>query len=372
MKNRQYRYLLLTLFLFFVGSAAYAQAISEAANHPPGTKDQLRVGVAGNEPFVFGDAEKPYGIAIDIWQDLASEHGWTYDYKWFGTVQSALLALQNGELDLVVGPISITSDRAAKVNFSQPYYQSSIAIVSRADSAGIWSRIEPFFSMKLLIAVGVLMCILAIVGTLLWFAEHNESSDQFPRDPVKGIGNGMWLAIVTMSTTGYGDIAPATVKGRIIAAVWMVVSIIFATSMVAGIASSLTLSGLDTSIIKNAEELNRRRSATIVGSPVVEFLQEYKAVVVQTDNMEAAITQLENKQVDAVVYDRPQLMYFLKQADNADLYLEKAEYDKQGYGFAFPLDSSLVYHVNRILLKLAEDEKVQAIIERYLGDENAT
>jgi polar amino acid transport system substrate-binding protein len=371
MNKYRYSRALCALALFIVGTVAYAQVDSRTAQYPPGIEAPLRVGVAGNEPFVFADVEKPHGIAIDIWQDLASEHDWAYDYKTFDTVQSALLALLNGELDLVVGPISITSDRVAQMSFSQPYYQSSIAIVSRVDSKGIWSRIAPFFSLKLFVAIAVLICILAVVGTLLWLAERKESPEQFPQDPIRGVGSGMWLAIVTMSTTGYGDMAPTTVKGRVIAAVWMVVSIIFATSMVAGIASSLTLSGLDTSIIKNADELNRRKAATIAGSPVLEFLQEYKAIIVQDDNLSEAITALENRQVDAVVYDRPQLMYYLKEAANAELYLAKAEYDKQGYGFAFPLGSNLVYHVNRTLLELAEDKKVQAIIEVYLGDENA-
>ncbi|NEN22378.1 transporter substrate-binding domain-containing protein [Cryomorpha ignava] len=334
---------------------------SAAASQP------LKVGIAGNEPFVFNDLDNPRGIAIEIWEDLANEKEWTFKYVPFNTVNAALTALQNKELDLVVGPISITSDRVTKMSFSQPYYQSSLSIASRADGKGLWSRIKPFFSFSLLVAVGIFVFILAIVGTLFWLAEHKASPEQFPKDPVKGIGNGMWLAIVTMSTTGYGDMAPITLRGRIIAGIWMVVTIIFATSMVAGIASTLTLSGLGTSTIRNAEELSTKKAATIAGSPAVAFLKEYSATVIQTSNLDEAMNKLKNKTVDAVVYDQPQLMYFLKVNNDENLYIAKAEYYKQGYGFAFPLTSPLVYDVNRTLLRLAEEHVVQEIIDEYLG-----
>ena len=332
------------------------------------TKGILRVGITGSAPFVFDDPENPDGIAIEIWQSIAKEHDWKYQYKSFDEVNSALNALTNNELDVVVGPISITSDRVERMSFSQPYYQSSISIVSRADRPGIWQRIKPFFSFKLLIAVGVFVLILAIVGTLLWLAEHKASPDQFPQDPIKGIGNGMWLAIVTMSTTGYGDMAPITLRGRIIAGTWMVVTIIFATSMVAGIASTLTLSGMGSSTIKNVEELSGKKVATLKGAPSLGFLKTHKAKSIQTNDIEDAFNKLKNREVEAVVYDRPQLLYYITEHPEQDLYIAKAEYYKQGYGFALPLNDTLVYDVNLTLLKLAEEHIVQDVIDEYLSE----
>ena len=83
----------------------------------------------------------------------------------------------------------------------------------------LWGRIQPFFSKRLLYATGVFVFILACVGTLLWLAERKDN-EQFPTSPARGIGNGMWCAISTMTTTGYGDIAPVTLAGRIIACGW--------------------------------------------------------------------------------------------------------------------------------------------------------
>lgn len=330
------------------------------------TLNELVVGVAGTEPFVFGKNSSARGIAIEIWEDMADKKSWDYKYKIFETVEDALYALKKDELDVVVGPISITSQRLEYMRFSQPFYNSSLAIVSRVDELSLWQKVKPLFSIKLLLAVGIFLIILAIVGTLLWLAERKASPDQFPAKAVDGIGTGMWLAIVTMSTTGYGDKAPITLSGRIIAGSWMIISIIFATSMVAGIASTLTLTSMGTSTVANVEQLSGRKVATIASSPSEAFLKEYKAKVTGTVNLKEAMKKLENKDVDAVVYDRPQLLYYMKNHKDEELFIAKAEYYKQGYGFAFPINSELIFDANRALLELAEAHETENIVHYYL------
>ena len=362
-KTCQSKFIVLLSFIF-LGSISQLQAQPKNGTT---SKDTLIVGLAGSEPFIFENNSDEKGIVLEIWETLASKEDWIYKYKRFKTVDAALLALEKNEVDLIAGPISITSKRLEKIKFSQPFYNSSLTIASRNDKLDIWQKIKPFFSIKLLMAVLIFLIILAIVGTLLWYAERKKSPDQFPSDPLNGIGTGMWLAIVTMSTTGYGDKAPITVAGRIIAGSWMVISIIFATSMVAGIASTLTLKSLGTSTITNIEQLKGKKVATISGSPSEVFLNEYQTKIVRVDNLEDAITKLKNKDVEAVVYDKAQLLYYLNSHHEDDLHMAKAQYYKLGYGFAFPLNSTLTYDVNRGLLELAEDQKIKNYLDTYLG-----
>lgn len=355
-----YTYAIILLIInFYPSTFALAQTEISSA-------DTLVVGIAGSEPFVFKKGLEKKGIAVDIWEDLAIKKNWNYSYQYFDNVESALSELTKGSVDLVVGPISITSSRLENIRFSQPFYNSSLAIISSSDQLTLWQKIKPFFSFKLILAVAIFLMILAIVGSLLWLAERKNSPDQFPQDPVNGIGNGMWLAVVTMSTVGYGDKAPVTLWGRIITGTWIIVSIIFATSMVAGIASTLTINSLGTSTIINIEQLANKKATTLTGSPSVLFLKENKAKVIDSNTLEDAVNRLRSKEVEAVVYDRPQLLYYLKQNQTDNLYIAKAEYYKQGYGFAFPINSNLVYEVNRALLELSENLKTEKIVEEYL------
>lgn len=241
--------------------------------------------------------------------------------------------------------------------------------MSRADDPSFFDRIAPLFTINLLYALLVFLFILGIVGTLLWLAERKASPEQFPHEPVKGIANGMWCAIVTMSTTGYGDIAPVTLMGRIVAGTWMIVSILFATTMVAGIASSLTLSGLGKNTISSAEEFQNKKIAVLKNSPSVEFVKSYNGKTVLVQNLAEAHNLLKDKDVQGVVFDRPQLEYFLQQNKDKELTISVAEYLKQGYGFAFPLHSDRVSEFNVELLKFKEEGVLRDITAEWLGKE---
>lgn len=322
------------------------------------------VGVAGSEPFVKDDS----GVSLEIWKRLMDKLGIQYQTKRYDDVPQALQALKEGKINAVAGPISITSERAENAKFSQPYFESGLSILSLKSNDSLWSKIAPFFSKRFFIALCVFLFILAIVGTLMWLTERKSNTEQFPMEPTKGIANGMWCAIVTMTTTGYGDIAPGTFWGRFVAGTWMVISLIFTTSMIAGIASVLTLSSIGSSTINNSEGLSGKSIGVVPGSPAELFVKEFGGRTVAIENVKDGFNKLSQNGVDAVVYDRPQLLYFLLQHPNKDLALSETEYDRLGYGFAFPLDYNKMHIVDENLLELEESGVVDRIVQKWLGE----
>jgi polar amino acid transport system substrate-binding protein len=269
----------------------------------------------------------------------------------------------------VIGPVSITADRARHARFSQPYFQSSLSILSRTESPSLWGRVAPFFNAAFYYAVGVLLFVLALVGTMVWLAERGAADTQFPREPRRGIANGIWFAIVTMSTVGYGDLAPKTRLGRTVTGLWIVISVITASSLVAGIASTLTLTGLRNSSIATAEQLSGRTVAVLANSPGEDFARRYGAQLREVETLREAYELLSRRAVDAVVFDRPQLLYFLQQQRGAALAVSSAEYVRQNYGFALPLSSELVHPMNVNLLQLSESGRVARIVRAWLGEQ---
>jgi voltage-gated potassium channel len=65
-------------------------------------------------------------------------------------------------------------------------------------------------------------------GVLIWALDHSE----YPN-----IWVGMWWALQTVTTVGYGDVSPANPSGRIIAAFVMLYGVAFVTIFVAAITS---------------------------------------------------------------------------------------------------------------------------------------
>jgi len=59
-----------------------------------------------------------------------------------------------------------------------------------------------------------------IASCLLFFAEHNAQPKSFSSIPAT-----IWWAVVTLTTTGYGDMAPITTLGKILAGTIMLTGV---------------------------------------------------------------------------------------------------------------------------------------------------
>lgn len=72
-----------------------------------------------------------------------------------------------------------------------------------------------------------------------------------------GFWSGVWWALVTATTVGYGDISPATVEGRIVAAILMFVGIGLVGTLAASIAAHFVGQQENTELVAIQERLVR-------------------------------------------------------------------------------------------------------------------
>lgn len=78
------------------------------------------------------------------------------------------------------------------------------------------------------IIASVTVSMTVIGGVLIHFTDKKT----FPN-----IGDGMWWAVQTVTTVGYGDLVPASTVGRLVATIVMLVGISFLAVITAAIAS---------------------------------------------------------------------------------------------------------------------------------------
>ena len=332
--------------------------------------NQLKVGFSGSAPFVIKSGDHISGISLEIWRRVAEDNNLSYDLIPQATPKAGIEAVDEGSIDVLVGPISITSRRLAiaGIDFTQPYFLSKEGILLPLKAPSLFSRIQVFFGWAVISSVLVLISVLLVVGSLIWLAERRTNSEQFPRDWLPGISSGMWFALVTLTTVGYGDKAPITRTGRGITGAWMVISLIAVSSLTASLASAFTLflSGATEAAIDSPQQLSGRRVAVVEGTDGMELAENREMRVVPAPSLDSAVQLVLDRKADALIFDRHSLRYHLKQ--NPDLAVRIAPFTlaDETYGFVLGPNSKLRTRMGVSILKLQQSGEAEAITNKFL------
>ncbi len=326
----------------------------------------FRVATTITPPFVIQDEDGTLsGIDVELWNRVADRLGATTEWN-VTTLQGALDAVRGGEADAAIAALTISREREATLDFTHAYFNSGLGIAvssENAASSGLLALIGGLFSLAFLQAVGALALVLLISGLLMWLFERKANAAQFPPG-VKGLGDGFWWSAVTMTTVGYGDKAPVTFAGRLVALVWMFTSIIIIAAFTGGIASAITVGALDGKV-RGPEDLPGVRVVAPRGTTAVEYLQANGVRPNEADSVEDALAMLAQGETDAVVYDAPVLQSLAR--DRSDIIVLEATFAPQSYGMALNQGDERREAINRAILTETSDAGWRELIERYLG-----
>ncbi len=330
-------------------------------------QETLVVGTKVVAPFVMKTKTGEWtGISIDLWKEIASALGLSYEFKELD-LQGILAGVADGSLDAAVAALTVTSEREELFDFTHPFYTSGLGIaVSGQKGSPWWSVLRKFLSLAFFKVVTTLALVLLGVGALVWWFERKRNPAQFGRGTARGVGSGFWWSAVTMTTVGYGDKAPVTPAGRLVALIWMFVSIIVISTFTAAITSSLTVSKLGTAV-QGPQDLVNVRVGSIPNTTSAAYLVEARISFQQFSSAEEGLEALGRGKVDAFVYDAPVLRYLVNKDYPGILTVLSQTFEKQNYGFALPHGSPLRESVNRVLLKKVRGSAWQDLLYRYLG-----
>lgn len=327
--------------------AAWAEDGAQGAEPTAGRV--LVVGTRNVPPFAIHRADGTWeGLAIVLWEELAKQLGLRYRYVEY-SLPDLLAGVRTGTVDVAAAALTITSEREARFDFSHAFLSSGLGIaVSDKDTSWV-SSIERLLSGPFFRVVGGLLGLLLGIGCLVWLFEHRRNP-QFGKG-LAGIGAGVWWSAVTMTTVGYGDKAPVTLGGRVVAVIWMFTSVIVISSFTAAIATALTVATLD-SRIQGVDDLSRARTATVANSTSAAFLDARHISYRPVPDVGAALAALDAGEIDAVVYDAPALLYRTRHDYAGRIAVLPETFARQDYGIAMPTDSPLRESINQHLPSL--------------------
>lgn len=356
--------------LLFCAVAASLLVVPQAAAQAPGSK--LRVVTRNLEPFSFEKDGRRVGFAAELWEQLAREAKLEYEVQVVGTAQEIIDAVRNKTADAGVGAISVTAKREEVIDFSQPFYESGLQVLVSASTGSfadnIFSLVRSLFSLELIGAFLLLIVTMLVISHLVWRYEHKVNSDQWPADYKAGLWESFWWTLSTLLVGGADNKGPVGVGGRIVAIVWMLLSIVLVSLLTASFTTTLTINTLKGDI-NGPEDLPGRKVATVKGSTAESWLNARNAKVTAWATVAECITALKDGGVQAVVYDAPVLQYEAAKLHDDKLQMVGPVFERQSYAFALQQDSSLREPLNQALLKLSEQGFGNELRKKYFGEE---
>ena len=321
-------------------------------------------------PFVTEENGELGGFSIELWKNIAQELNIKSDFKKTQSVADLLNAVKSKQTDVGISAISVTAQREQDFDFSQPIFDSGLQILVRSQGhqSSIGRLVDSLFTPAFFQLLGIMVLIVLIPAHIIWLVERNhsggflENSAYFP-----GIFKACWWAAGTLATQA--EEMPKSPWGRVMAVIWMFISVVFIAYFTATVTTSLTVEQLQSNI-KGPQDLAGKRVATIVGSTSANYLKQQKIEASEFKQIDEAYTALNNTNVDAVVFDAPILLYYAAHDGKGKVQVVGSIFRKESYAIALPNGSPYRKLINNALLSLQEKGTYQDIYDKWFSNRN--
>jgi polar amino acid transport system substrate-binding protein len=351
--------------LIFFGTC-YAQT-PDKPNIDPLPQRELVLGTKEAPPFAMKGADGNWqGISIELWRRVADELHLQYRFAEEATVQGLIEGTANGKFDIAVAALTVTAARARILDFTQPFYLTGLSIAVPAGAEPSWLPvIRTMTSFGFAQAIMALVGLAVSVGFLIWLFERRHNED-FSGGLVKGVSSGVWWSTVAMTQRSTGSLGPRTLPGRILAIVWMIVSIVTIAVFTASVTSVLTIKHLQ-GAVHGVGDLSAVRVGVVAGTSSEDTLSRLRITFKKFATLTEGLDALRVHKLDAFVYDKPLLAWTIRQNFSSSIELIDATFDPQEYAFAVPSNSPLRKPIDVAILEAKHSDWWEQTIARYLG-----
>jgi ABC-type amino acid transport substrate-binding protein len=369
----------LLLGLVCLGSLAQPPAFSAAA--PAALETPLRVGaVADSPPCSQRNSVRWQGLAIDLWQEVASLEQLPHRISAWPSTAALLAATARGEVDVAVGCINISPERLRRFNFSLPFQEDGLAVMvarTRLDlSRAFFSSL---FGRDLILLLGGFLSATALLSLLTWWLEHYSS-----RPETRSLGRRRsFMLLFQILTVGPGSNTVATsCRGNGLVIVAYLVRIVSASLLVGyltvtvnreaqerlslGMRSLADLDGLRVAVRPGtvSEALLRERNASAAAGVAPIRIVPFTALA-------EGRQLLAQRRADAVLADSQQLRWLIRNQPRdrfvARLALQGIRPESQAFAFSPKLAGPVQARIDLAISRLKREGVVTRLREQALG-----
>jgi len=358
-------FFLANIALFSCNSPLAAQPASSGASQS--NAPVLRVLARNIEPFCFEKDGRRTGFAVELWAEISKAAGFAYEMRDEESAQALVDALAAKRGDVALGALSITSQREQVMDFSYPFYNSGLDIVTNTEGSSVLGMIRVLFNAQLLKTLGLLLMLVICFSHILWLFERRVNEEEFPGPYKAGLAESLWWTLTVLITLGCENKSPRGLPGRLMAIIWMASGVLMISLLTASFSSSLTVRSL-AGKINGPADLAGHEIATVGGSTAEQWLKTHQIKVRAYPSVDEAMAAVSSQATEALVYDEPILRYHLANSPNKRLRLVGNIFEEQGYGFGLQLKSPYHKKINQVFLELVENKTVERLNKKWFGE----
>lgn len=327
----------------------------------------LTVGVLASPPFVIENDGVFTGLAIDLWEDLATKNNWQFTYQEYETFRELIDAAAQGRIDLAISNITITQQRALTVDFTQPWFDGGMRLMVRSEQGtGLRSIVKGLAQAGFITAYTWIIFVIAFATILLTLFDRRFDKS-FPLRWREGIAESFYT-VMSVVTSGR---PPARKNlfgwlGRIWQALWLVCGVAvlaFVTSSVTSVMTTLAI----TNQINSVDDLGSNPVGVLAGTVEEDYAYEKGLVVRSFPNIIEATNSLINGRITAIIADGPVLEYYSYINSDLPVKVVGRLFERDKYGFALTPHSPFTRELTLAVLGAIDTGKVEELKTKYLG-----
>jgi len=335
-------------------------------------KRVLRVGIADNPPYALKTVGGKWdGIAVDLWDLLAARLDLEYEYVEVSR-RDMLRMIADGELDLAVGEVPITADRARIVDFTHPYFTSRLALAfEQGGWKPDWARLaRDIFNRSLFFVLGAVFLTLFVVS-FLFYAFEGRKNPHYRRKGLRGgLVSGIWYATATLTTVGTGSDEPRTIAGTLLGLFWMTMSVVLVGAVSASVAASVASASLrDARTV--SDELERSVNGVVSDSLAEQVMKTRHYYFRSFESIEDAMRALNRRRTDTVVAGWVSLTYLNEVFYDGKFQVVQTDVASYEYGIPLPRNSDLREPLNIAILEVTGTPEWRTNLVGWLGADAA-
>lgn len=340
------------------GGTGFAQDTGAAAG-------SVRVVTVTRPPFSQIENGADTGFSLELWAALAADMEVETVLTRVETFGEMLDLVRSGAVDAAAANISITAEREAEMDFSQPIFEAGLGIMVPVSDKPSSSLLGAFFSRDLLLAIAGAGGLLFLAGMLMWLFERRRQP-YFDHPAPEAFFPAFWWALNLVVNGGFEERQPKSVAGRILAVVLVVSSLFVVSVFVARITATMTVEAIQSSI-SSVNDLHGHRVGTTGGSTAAAFLEARDVRYRSFDGLDPLIAAFEQGELNAVVFDAPILAHYTNTRGAGIGELVGPVFLRENYGIALPTGSPLAEPINQSLLWLRENGTYETIYRNWFG-----